>query len=251
VSSLPFGSSDSLLHPQPVSEESLKSVYPFPLCGTKLALELGPDNGVFTPAQHASKAPLVSDMTGRWRHFAFGCVTELALLVIAWIAALLLNWRLGTTIQWSLPGVFWGIAAVIPMFAAFKWSLRSPWAPAAEIRKFLEHLVRPIFGSWSIPQLALISALAGICEEALFRGVLQGWLASVAWPWVAIIVGGVAFGFAHPISRSYIVAATITGLYLGVLFWATGDLLAPILAHAVYDFCALVYFLRRYQSDPR
>ena len=190
-------------------------------------------------------------MSGRWRYFAFGCLTELALLAIACVAAIILNWQLATTIRWSVPAILWGIGAAVPMLVAFGWALRTPWPAVANIRRFLEHVVRPIFGAWSVLQLAVISMLAGICEEALFRGVLQAWLTSIAGPVVGIVAGSVAFGFAHPISRSYIIAATITGLYLGLLFRATGDLLAPILAHAVYDFCALLYFLRYHRSDPR
>ena len=47
----------------------------------------------------------------------------------------------------------------------------------------------------------------------------------------------------------YFLLATITGIYLGWLYWATGSLVAPVLAHALYDFIALVVIVRR-QADP-
>lgn len=190
-------------------------------------------------------------MMDRWRHFWLGCVTELALLGVAWLVAWLLNWPLAGALGWNPGAVPWGIAAALPMFALFCWGLRSSQPRLASIRRFLEHVVRPVFGSWSIPQLAIISILAGICEEALFRGLIQSWLTPLVGPWVAIAIASVAFGFAHPINRAYIIAATVTGIYLGLLFWMTGDLLAPIVAHAVYDFLALIYFLRLHRSDPR
>jgi membrane protease YdiL (CAAX protease family) len=36
------------------------------------------------------------------------------------------------------------------------------------------------------------------------------------------------------------------GLYLGTLFVITGNLFAPIVAHAAYDFVALVWLARRH-----
>jgi uncharacterized protein len=190
-------------------------------------------------------------MTDRWRQFWFGCITELLLLAVAWAIAALLRWPLFGMTRLDRAGVLWGIAATVPMVVAFRWTLRSDSPSLAIIRQFLEHVVRPIFGSWSIWQLGAISILAGICEEGLFRGLIQARLAPVIGSWGALAVASVAFGFAHPMNRPYIIAATITGLYLGGLFLLTGNLLAPVIAHAVYDFCALIYFLRVYRSDPR
>ena len=46
------------------------------------------------------------------------------------------------------------------------------------------------------------------------------------------------------IGTPYAVIATLIGAYLGVLWFAAGNLLAPITTHAFYDFVAPVYFLR-------
>ena len=48
------------------------------------------------------------------------------------------------------------------------------------------------------------------------------------------------FGLAHCISREYVVFATVFGLLLGWMAIATGDLLAPMVAHGGYDFVALL-----------
>jgi uncharacterized protein len=47
----------------------------------------------------------------------------------------------------------------------------------------------------------------------------------------------------------YLWLATLIGAYLGGLYCWSGNLLVPIVAHAVYDFAALVIFLR-YHSEP-
>ena len=52
------------------------------------------------------------------------------------------------------------------------------------------------------------------------------------------------FGLLHPITRAYAVIAALLGAYLGGLWLAGGNLLTPIVAHALYDFVALVYLLR-------
>jgi uncharacterized protein len=76
----------------------------------------------------------------------------------------------------------------------------------------------------------------------LFRGVVQTllhqWTGS---EWTSLLLAGLLFGLLHAITRTYVVLATLVGVYLGWLWLATGNLLAPITAHAVYDFGALWY----------
>ena len=45
-------------------------------------------------------------------------------------------------------------------------------------------------------------------------------------------------------SKSYFAFATLIGIYLGGLLLWTDSLLVPIVAHAVYDFIALLYGTR-------
>jgi uncharacterized protein len=49
----------------------------------------------------------------------------------------------------------------------------------------------------------------------------------------------------HWITRTYALLAALVGLYLGGLWLWTGNLLVPIVAHALYDFVALIWILRR------
>ncbi len=109
-----------------------------------------------------------------------------------------------------------------------------------------------MFRGVSVPEFALISLLAGLGEEVLFRGLLQGGLAEVlndrltpaaASGW-ALVVASLVFGLMHPITRLYAILCFAVGIYLGCLWIATDNLLAPIVTHAVYDFVALVYLTR-------
>ncbi len=86
--------------------------------------------------------------------------------------------------------------------------------------------------------------MAGICEEALFRGAIQGSLAEHIGGVLALVLATGLFGAVHLITWTYAIIATFIGAYLGLLWICTGNLLAPMVTHAAYDFAALVYFLR-------
>ncbi len=106
--------------------------------------------------------------------------------------------------------------------------------------------------------MAIISLLAGLGEEVLFRGVLQAaiarWLGGSAtgaafWggslpDWTAATAVALIFGLAHSVNFGYALLAVAIGFYLGWLWMATGNLTVPIATHAVYDFLALVYLVK-------
>jgi membrane protease YdiL (CAAX protease family) len=168
--------------------------------------------------------------------------------------AFLLGQPLFGDLQWCLRDLGLGILASLPLLALFFWLLHSSLPALEGIDEFLEAHVRPVFERWPIWQLAVISLLAGVCEEVFFRSVLQGTLARYIGTIPALAVASIIFGVFHLVTKAYAVIATFIGAYLGVLWLAVGNLLAPITAHAVYDFVAMVYFLRahvRQQSAAR
>jgi uncharacterized protein len=185
------------------------------------------------------------------RMFAFACAFELGLGGIAVLFAQLLGLPFHSWITWRLRDVIWGMTASLPLLLVLWWALNSPRPEFARIRFLLDQTVRPLFGKCSIAQLALISILAGFGEELLFRGLIQGGLAEAWSPLAGLLVAGLCFGFAHAITWTYVVLATLIGLYLGWLWMLTGNLLAPLITHAVYDLVALIYFLRiRPANEP-
>ena len=86
---------------------------------------------------------------------------------------------------------------------------------------------------------------AGVSEEILFRGVIQPGLTRWMPAGTALLITSVLFGLVHFASRSYALFATIMGCYLGMLFQLTGNLFAPMVTHATYDFVALIWVSRR------
>ena len=176
--------------------------------------------------------------------FFLACLFETALVVVAVVFAWAFNQPLFAGLQWSAPDALLGFTSSFPLFVLFLWTSRSAAQPLVRIRHILEEVLRPLLGPWPLWQLAVISALAGLFEELLFRGVLQAGLTPRVGPVLAIIAASLLFGLVHPLTWAYLLLATLIGAYLGGLYYWSGNLLVPIVAHAVYDFAALVFFLR-------
>ncbi len=191
-------------------------------------------------------------------HFAVqACLFEASLAA----TALALGWAFdqspSASIQLTAPAFLLGVLAVLPLLGLLLACRRSEWRPVQALRKVLDDIVVPLFRDCNWFELAAISLLAGMGEELLFRGLLQTTMAewtgvflphSLAWAsagdWIALVMVGIIFGALHALNAAYVVLAALMGIYLGWLFFATGNLLVPIVAHGLYDFLALAYLLR-------
>jgi hypothetical protein len=176
--------------------------------------------------------------------FAWGCLLEGALLIAAFGLARLAGVPFLATFRWNVMDALLGVAASLPLLALFLWLMRTSWPPVSGAARFLEEVVRPVIGGWSLWQMAVISMLAGVCEEILFRGVLQGGLTLHWGAGAALIVASLVFGLAHYVNPAYAVIAAAIGAAFGGLWLWKGNLLLPMVAHATYDFVALVYLAR-------
>ena len=191
-------------------------------------------------------------MRGRFQYwFYWACLAEAGLVGVAWPLGrwLDVDWR--QALQWKREAAVGGVLTSLPLLGLFWLTLHARSRLLVAVRTVLEKRLRPVVESASIPQLAIISVLAGIGEEALFRGALQGGL-DIHWGLgPALVVASLAFGAAHAVSISYSVVATAIGALLGIEYVVTGTLWTPIITHAAYDFLALVYWLRVYPVPAR
>jgi membrane protease YdiL (CAAX protease family) len=101
-----------------------------------------------------------------------------------------------------------------------------------------------MFPEGRVGQLALVALLAGVGVELLFRGVIQSLLIHWTTPAAGLLLASLAFGAAHALSKLYFLLATLIGLCFGWVVLHYHDLVAPMVAHTVYDFVALVYLSR-------
>jgi uncharacterized protein len=174
----------------------------------------------------------------------------LAVLFEACLAplAVMLGWLLELPtlggFSWNFNDVALGLVATVPMLALFLFGQSRPVGPFRSIKRFFDEEARPIFAGCSWSDLALVSLAAGVGEEMLFRGVIQRVLVELLGPWPGWGAASVVFGLLHPITPGYSVIAAIMGAYLGGVWWASGNLLTVMVAHALYDFVALVLILR-------
>jgi membrane protease YdiL (CAAX protease family) len=168
------------------------------------------------------------------------------------VLAVLLGWLLGLkpleTLDFSMEAVGIGVTATFPLLAAFWVLVKYPVGPFRSTLRFLDEFLLPLFRQSSALELLIVSLLAGLGEEMLFRGIVQagltGWIGPPAGVWIALVVAAVVFGLLHAATPTYALLAAAIGLYLGGIWLLAGNLLTPICTHAVYDFLALVYLVK-------
>lgn len=175
-----------------------------------------------------------------WR----ACLLEGGLVGVA----IALGWlfQINPWASWEVTGRAWAGAAlgVLPPCVLLLWVLRSSWAPFVDLRTQLDPVIQTFFGSWSLWELGALSLCAGLGEEVLFRGVIQSGLAAWLGQAPGLVAAALLFGFMHPITRLYVVLAASIGLWFGWVWLWSDSLLAPVLAHAAYDFVALVWCVK-------
>jgi membrane protease YdiL (CAAX protease family) len=85
----------------------------------------------------------------------------------------------------------------------------------------------------------LVCITAGFCEETLFRGFLLHYLHVFPWTLnltLALVISSLIFGMNHLYGGvGGVVGSAIGGFLLGLLFLLGGNLLLPIILHAVID----------------
>lgn len=101
-----------------------------------------------------------------------------------------------------------------------------------------------LFIGYSWGRLIVISALAGIGEELLFRVGMQAWFARHLNIYLAILFPALIFGLLHFISFIYFVVATLMGIVFGVAYYVSDSAVFIMVWHGVYDLIALAVLVK-------
>lgn len=130
-------------------------------------------------------------------------------------------------------GVLVGILLAISGYIFYLWAEKSK--KFNEIVDLFQNILSPIFKNLKLIDLALLSLVAGFCEEIFFRGLLL--------PKLGLIVSSVAFGLLHLPGFKYwlyVLWATLSGALFGWLFLLTNSLWLPITAHATNNLIGMI-----------
>jgi membrane protease YdiL (CAAX protease family) len=143
-----------------------------------------------------------------------------------------LSYRRPAAIDLVLAGV--GAALVVPLAELLdRWSYVI-LPPLRELNGGQGALLSTASPWQAVLVVAAVALTPALCEEALFRGWLQGALRRRLRAWPAIVIQAVLFALFH-MSPLSIVALAFVGLYLGFLFDRCGTLYASMTAHCLYN----------------
>ena len=186
------------------------------------------------------KAERHGGAAARSRTRAFFLVAGLgALLIPAAVAmAHAMSIDLKPPFKFDIADVFVGLVAVAPLAALLRWFMKTAWPPLAGFRESQLKFFAEIGFRLSRPRIFTLAIIAGIGEELIFRGVLQEVIDRRFGIVAAILLTNLVFGLLHARTPLYAAIAAMVGGYFSLLYAATGSLIAPIIAHAVYDFIA-------------
>jgi CAAX protease family protein len=195
-----------------------------------------------TPRRHDPQAHSGVDrgrLLLRWATLFYG---GLAVAALGWNAWRGTPWAFADAAAAAV-GVHWtrdvgaGLAlAAVAIALSRVATARTVWGAA--LARSLGRLLGPLSG-W---ESAALAALSGFAEEAFFRGALQP---ELGWGWATLL-----FGLAHFAPRRelwpWTAFALLVGGLLGALYDWTGNLVAPVVAHAVINGVNLRWLAGRY-----
>ena len=101
---------------------------------------------------------------------------------------------------------------------------------------------------WMFVVLACVAA--PFFEELTFRGFVFNAFRRYLPGWAAIILGGIAFGFAHlqPGNAGAIAPLAAGGMVLAWVYYRTGSLFASMITHATFNLVPVVLIVGFHQT---
>ena len=163
-------------------------------------------------------------------------------LLLAWLAHY--DWI--ETFSWRKPAMIALLAGLLLGIGLSPWMQfaamiqQKLWPRSMESQLELLKKILPLIERHPILLPTLIGALAGLCEETLFRGPIQRGLMRRLGIRPAIFIAAVLFAAAH-LDVPGMPIRTFLGVMLGWLVVRTGSIFPAMLMHASYDITQLAY----------
>lgn len=180
---------------------------------------------------------------GRRAFMQTALLVQGGLVVLAFALGWLSGERFWVDASFTLYAIGLGLLGCAPLVVAAIGLANAEWRWARSLQHDFDRLIE-LFRACTVTDLFIVSLLAGVGEEALFRGVLQAYAADLMHPWLAIAIVSIIFGALHAVSRAYAIGVTVIGVYLGAIYYWTDNIVVPMIIHGAYDFIALIYAVR-------
>jgi hypothetical protein len=185
------------------------------------------------------------------RSFLLVLAGALLMVALAYGAGALLGVSPHGRLAISFLDIVLGAAAAGPLVLLLMWFMRTDIPVLVRFRHSQLEFFAKIGFEFTPLRIALLAVGAGVSEELLFRGVFQTWIEGGAPLVLAIVLPNILFGALHARTSLYAFIAGLVGVYMGVLFAATGNVMAPIITHALYDWVALWITRRAIEARAR
>lgn len=185
------------------------------------------------------------------RFFKTACLFESSLLLIAFILGGLAGINPLQSLSFSETAIGYGILGTLPLIMLYMTLEQFETVSTRKIKKVIFDVLGSKLSTCHWSDLLVLASIAGITEEALFRGLLQPWLESHWGMLTGLIGSNLVFGLVHAITPLYIVLAIAVGIYLGLSldYGDERNLLTPMIIHALYDFFAFIMIVRSYRRS--
>lgn len=197
------------------------------------------------PAEDAARRPIPSRAT----IYLNSIVMLLLLFALAWFTARTFGYRVFDLPRLGAREFAAGAGALIFQFAMMfvSHAVRS----AGELRDMPVNRMMPRSPRERVLYSAT-SVVAGISEEAAYRGVLMAilWYA-LGNGWIAALVCALAFALGHALQGwKSMVVVFLMACSMHVLVWYTGTLVIAMAVHAIYDLLAPTARRRILRAPP-
>jgi len=128
-----------------------------------------------------------------------------------------------------------GLSPWAPLLKTFQDKL---WHPDPESERDMMNAFVAALQTYPVIKVIVIGALAGVCEEILFRGPIQCSMLRRIPAWAAILFTALLFAGMHLDVHGFPLR-TLLGMLLGWIVWRTGSIYPAMLAHGLYDTSSL------------
>lgn len=129
------------------------------------------------------------------------------------------------------------IAALPAVLAIAEWN-QGIHPPSPRHLEFVESLRAESAGDWVLSILSIVIVVP-IAEELIFRGMIQQASRRVIGRWPALLFTAVVFSIWHG-QLWNLAPLALVGFFFGLVYEATGSLLASVVAHAAYNLIVLL-----------